>query len=372
MRGFALAGILLVHFPMITEPGGVDVAVSRTIGLFVEGSIYPVFAMLFGLGFAVQFDRWDARGAPALRRYLRRVLGLFLFGLAIWCLFWPWWTLVQYSVAALALIPFRRAKPRVLLLAAATIFVLQVGVVPSIQPLAPQGPQHRALQQAVGDLQGNGPYPALLVARARLLVPYLVTPWFYLGPGTVALPLLLVGAAIGRSRILAHPARHLVRLRRIVVGGAVVGVTANLVIWWRSAHGLEGSGLLGRVVDEGLDVGDMSLGLAYAAGIVILHTTSDRWRRLLAPLTYVGRTSLSNVVLQWAVISTLYFGYAFGHSGRIGAVTGVPLIVLIFGVEIWLSRWWLTRYRFGPLEWIWRTLTYWERTRSRRTVVVGA
>ena len=91
LRGFALSGVLVVNFAEMPEAAN---AVSRAsqglMELFVTGSFYALFAMLFGVGFVLQFARWEARRAPALRLYLRRVAGLSLFGLAIWCLFHTW------------------------------------------------------------------------------------------------------------------------------------------------------------------------------------------------------------------------------------------------------------------------------------------
>jgi uncharacterized protein len=371
LRGFALSGVLVVNFAETPEAVG---AVSRTHGLielFVAGSFYPLFAMLFGVGFVLQFASWEARRAPVLRLYLRRVAGLFLFGLAIWCLFHTWWTLLQYAVTALALLPFRRARPRALLLAAATFFFLMSTLGPEVRS-ALRGPdrvQQRANDQRVRELARNGAYPSLVAARARLVVPFLTTPRWYVGPGLSSLGLFLMGAAIARSRILEDPNAHRGQLRRLVLWGALFGVVTNLFVLWRADA--EGAGVFGRLVDEGLDLGDTALALAYGAVIVLTYSGSAAWRRRFALLAFAGRTALSNVVLQWLVISTLLFGYGFGLLDRIGTLTCLLLSIPIFAGELWLSRWWLARHRFGPLEWLWRTMTYGHRPRTSDTAVVA-
>ena len=361
LRGFSLSGVLLVNFAELPKAtSGVDHATRWLIELLVAGSFYPLFAMLFGMGFVLQFARWESRGAPALRLYLRRVAGLFLFGLAIWCLLHTWWTLLQYAVAALALLPFRRARPRTLLLSAAIFYALMTVVDPHLRSLlgTPDRGGQLANQQLVQHLQHEGSYPALVAARARTIVPFLSHPRWYLGPGISSLALFLVGAAIARSRILENPKPYLSRLPRLIVWGALVGLTTNVIVLWRAEAGVEGSGLLGRIVDAGLDLGDTALALAYAATVVLFYSTTGSGRRRLAPLASAGRTALSNVVLQWMVISTLLFGYGFGLQNRIGPLTCVVLCIPIFAVELWLSRWWLARHRFGPLEWLWRAMTY--------------
>ena len=368
LRGFALSGVLLVNFTgALPKPSTVvDRATNWFIAIFATDSFYPLFAMLFGMGFVLQFARWDARGAPALRLYLRRVIGLFLLGLAIWCLLSTWWILLQYAVSALALLLFRRARTRTLLLAAASVYLVQTVAIPEFRtatgieagPLGPPA-EMRANQQAIGRLNREGSYPALVVARARTIVSFLTRPRWYLRLGLQPLALLLLGAAIARSRIVERLGSYRPRLRWIVVWGALFGLTAKVIVQWRSEAGLEWSGLGGRFLGRGLDLGQYALSFAYAAGICLLFLAGDPWRRRLAPLAAVGRTALSNIFLQFLIISTLLLGYGFGLQGRIPALPYLGLNLLIFTGEIWLSRWWLARFRFGPLEWLWRSVTYW-------------
>jgi uncharacterized protein len=361
LRGFALAGVLVVNFAEIPKAvGGVNRVTYGLIELFVAGSFYPLFAMLFGVGFVLQFARWEARRAPAIRLYIRRVAGLFLFGLGIWCLLHTWWTLLQYAVTALTLLPFRRARPRMLLLSAAMFIALVPIVAPAIQntAAAPDPVERRANDQRVNQLKRTGPYSSLVAARARLIVPFLTTPRWYLGPGLSSLGLFLIGAAIARSRVLEHSNQYRLQLRRLVFWGALLGVTTNLIVLWRAGAGVEGVGVLGRLVDAGLDLGDTALALAYGAAVVLAYGAGGAWRCRFAILAFAGRTALTNVVLQWIVISTLLFGYGFGLLDRIGTLTCLLLSIPIFAGELWLSRWWLARRRFGPLEWLWRTMTY--------------
>jgi len=375
LRGFALSGVLLVNFAETPKAvGAVSRATEGLIELLVAGSFYPLFAMLFGVGFVLQFARWEARRAPALRLYLRRVAGLFLFGLAIWCLFHTWWTLLQYAATALALLPFRRARPRGLLLSAAIFLALMPIVGPEVRA-ALRGPdpvEQAANDQRVQQLTRNGSYPSLVTARARLIVPLLITPRWYFGPGLSSLGLFLIGAAIARSRILADPKPHRGLLRHLVLWGALFGVITNLIMLRRADAGGQGAGALGLLVDAGLDLGDTALALAYGAAIVLAYSASDVWRGRFALLAFAGRTALSNVVLQWIIISTLLFGYGLGLLDRIGTLVCLVLSIPIFAAELWLSRWWLARHRFGPLEWLWRTMTYGHPPRASDTAIAAA
>jgi len=106
---------------------------------------------------------------------------------------------------------------------------------------------------------------------------------------------------------------------------------------------------------EWLGVPPLSFG--YAA-IIVLLVRSPRWRRWLSPLAAVGRTALTNYLLQTLVCTTLFYGYGFGLFGKVGPAAGLLLSVAIYIAQLPLSVWWLRHFRFGPAEWLWRSLTY--------------
>jgi len=84
----------------------------------------------------------------------------------------------------------------------------------------------------------------------------------------------------------------------------------------------------------------------------------EAWKKRLAPLGAVGRLALSNYLLQSLVCTTIFYSYGLGLFGKVGPALGLALTVLIFALQIPLSVWWMKRFRFGPAEWLWRTLTY--------------
>jgi uncharacterized protein len=81
----------------------------------------------------------------------------------------------------------------------------------------------------------------------------------------------------------------------------------------------------------------------------------------LTPLAAVGRTALSNYLLQSLICTTIFYSYGLGLFGRVGPAAGTALAVVIYAVQVPLSRWWLRRFQFGPMEWLWRSLTYMKR-----------
>ncbi len=104
-------------------------------------------------------------------------------------------------------------------------------------------------------------------------------------------------------------------------------------------------------------IGNPALACVYAIGIILLFQDAG-WRRRLLPLVAVGRTALSNYLLQSVICTTIFYSYGFGLYGKVGPAAGMGLSVLIFAVQVPASEWWLRRFQFGPAEWIWRSLTY--------------
>lgn len=174
--------------------------------------------------------------------------------------------------------------------------------------------------------------------------------------------LFMLGLYAGRRRIFENVSTHQAMIRR--------------VMWWGLAFGLTGATfesilragilfdpeqpipLMVRVLREvGNDLGSPMLGLAYIAGLTLL-LQREEWRRRLAPLGAVGRTALTNYLLQSAVYVLLFFGYGLGWFGQVGAFEGTVLALSMFALQVLASQWWLRRFRFGPVEWLWRTLTF--------------
>ena len=98
--------------------------------------------------------------------------------------------------------------------------------------------------------------------------------------------------------------------------------------------------------------------LFYIAAIALLSLKSERWRKLFSPLAIVGRMPLTNYLMQSIAFTTLLYSWGFGLYGRLGPAACLGLTAVIFAVQVLYSRWWMARFRFGPLEWLWRGATY--------------
>lgn len=378
LRGAALFGILLVNFNedyFATPVAAVDRAARVLIEFFFAGSFYPLFSFLFGLGFALQVERWQARGAPVGRFYLRRLGALLGFGLAHAVLLWHGDILRHYAILGFPLLLVRRLGTRTLLVGAALCLLVAVkfDVVTSLVRLSPAvaiwttldhgpGPGERALLGPIErEVIRNGTYQQLVRVRARIVwLQERSLPLDPIVPQIFAM--FLLGLLAGRRGVLVRFTVRPLHLGRVMWGALVVGLLGNFV----SVLGpvLEASGIHlipRRVLDfAGVFqlVGDAALSLSYGAVITILVSQWESRGHWLAPLGLVGRMGLTNYLLQSAVMLVLMCGFGFGLAYKLHLASSIPLKMGIFAGQIGLSGWWLKRFRMGPAEWLWRAVTY--------------
>jgi uncharacterized protein len=362
LRGLALFGMILVHFhqKMRVDATGLEDLIGWGVYVLVEQKAWGTFAFLFGVGFAVLLRRLDARGAPVTRIYLRRLGTLALFGVVAEVGF-GFQILTAYAAWGLALLVLRRRSTRALLACA----ILAAAAGPVVRALGVPSPwmagARPALRQAVELAAQHGSYAALLSARWSLFVASLPHEWTDLLPDT-NLALFILGLLAVRLGIVDRPKQHV----RLIVGWMGFGVAA-WALSWLALRNLPETGRPG--LDQALSVGfglvqDQWLCLAYIGAVLLLLAYRPVWTSRLAPVGQAGRMALTNYMLQAALLDLLASGYGF--QVRLRPYLYAPAALACFAVVAAASVAWLRRYRFGPLEWVWRILTYAEPQPLRR------
>ncbi len=390
LRGVAILGILIVNMGLFSLPEGavVDGAAQRLIYFFAQEKFKALFSFLFGLGLAVQLMRADARGARFLPRYARRLGVLFLIGVAHFLLVWDGDILHDYAENGVVLLFFRRLSPRTLLVSAGVllavpIFFFSLTTYYSIThrvsaPLKSwiayeTAPDDQATIDEDRRIYSSGSYGEQIGLRASEL-PGDTTPDI---DDAYVLALFLLGFYAGRRRIFHDAPAHLPLIRRVQRWGLAIGVAGNAAFAVGGSFDPSPASVAQNVGRLCLVVAAPALMLFYAASIVLL-TQRDVWRRRLAPLAAVGRTALSNYLLQSLICTTIFYSYGLALFGKVGPSLGLVLTFAIFLLQIPFSVWWLKRFQFGPIEWLWRSLTYWQRqpmrvsTRVRQELSAGA
>ncbi len=390
LRGIALYGVFVMNMvffgneailatrqQLLSLPtAGLDYAVREVVGWLLADKANTLFAFLFGLGFYLQTQRAEAGGRDFERLYLRRLSVLLGFGLLHVLLVFFWDILSIYAIAGFLLFALRRVSSRVLVvggltlaLVARTAFELLAEYGGSSDwaglpdAYAEEAVLHRQQLALAGDYFG-------LVRAFAGVTLYELLSGVLLGWILYALGRFMVGAWVGQKGWLQRAGDHLPGFRR------VMNVALPL--------GLAGEGLMAiiRVYDPGgrlpdwdhwqvvVEVGHLItapiLATGYLCAIVVgLHTPG--WRRWLAPFRHVGRMALSNYVMQSFICAFVFFGIGPGLAlaGRVGATVLLLGVTTAFAGQLLFSRWWLGRFRYGPLEWVWRGLTYREWPRFR-------
>lgn len=368
LRGFALLGILLVNLMLFASPiygvvlaepawsGPLDRAAAWFVAFFAEGKFFTLFSLLFGLGLAVQLQRAEAKGVKLVPRYLRRLLVLLAIGVAHVTLFWWGDILVYYALLGFPLLRFRSLPPRRLLAWAFGVllipFVLNLGLLALVElgSSAPDGAAQMdtaasatqaqietSYAQAMAVYRG-GDFGAMVLQRLQDY-GFATFGSVFTGILFVVFAMFLVGLYVGKRQLLQRAHEHRFLFLRVLVWGAVLGLGGNALYatLTRTANPFETSAgsLLGLA---GYLIGNPALSLCYASGVVLL-TQSARVHVLLKPLAAVGRTALSNYLLQTFICTTLFYGYGLGLYGRIGPALGVALTLIIFGLQVPLSNW---------------------------------
>ena len=369
LRGLALAGVLMANLGYLSlydftgdaaraalPTAAFDLVVLKAMELLVSSKAITLFSLLFGLGFAIQLERAQARGAGGLRHYLQRLGWLLIIGLAHSYLIWWGDILTIYAVVGLLLVLFRHAPDRWLLWGGLFIAVLLPGLIgPWLNSVIDGESQRssiyaRSLLAFVSD-SWRDTYAAntALVHWTRLMNWSLIC--FVLGR-------FLIGYWAGRRQLLQRAEDHLPLLRRILIGALVVAVVAGALLLLCNANPGWREHVAGRLLRSTVfRLAPLALAIAYAAGFVLLFQRAT-WRRLLMVLAPLGRMALTNYLMQSVLGIFLFYGIGLG----IGPWTGLTGWLLawfgILAAQIVFSHLWLARFRYGPCEWAWRSLTY--------------
>lgn len=386
VRGFALFGVLLVNMynfgaysPIWAEAA--DRIAFSVMRFFFETKSWRLFSFLFGLGFSLQLLRAQSRGSRFVPTYLRRLVILFVVGM-VHALLYDGDILMLYAELGLVLMLFRNVSPRlILVLAVALLGVFPIGravksAITGDSASVAVVDLTEARRQNEERLQTHpyavGSVADVMEANADAIPP--LPTGNQLGPesNVAFFAMFLFGLYAGRRRIFHDVDRHLPLIRGTLRWGLSIGVLSMIIeriLALRWGYSVFGAGRVGTLVefvgDFSFAYGSTALCLGYAAAIVLL-ARNTRFRRFLQPLGPVGRLALTVYLTQTLAFTTLFYGYGLGYVGRMGPAAVSACAVLIFALQIIGCVWWVKRFRFGPVEWLWRGATYMKFPQMRR------
>lgn len=389
-RGVALLGILVMNVTSFAMPeaaydnplayGGDSPADRLVFGLeyvFANQKFMGLFSLLFGAGIILLTQRLEATGRPTARIYFARHFWLFLFGLAHLTLIWAGDILTLYAVCGILLYPLRHLRARWLLgLGAVILLVPSLLAVPTYAGLSDLDPtvmeevwqpSPAAIDEEIAIYQGgweDGAADRLEEIEADEAYDWLLL-WQLIDYAARGLGMMLLGMAAGRTGLLAGRVSG-VLLRRLAAWGlgiglplAVLGLAVNVAAGWPALF----SQTIGRVPNN---LATPLVTVGYAALIALWCRTTIA-AGLQGRLAAVGQLALTNYIAESLLGTFIFYGWGLGLFGEVSRTGQLLVVAAIWGVVLIVSPWWLSRFRYGPLEWLWRTLTYWRWQPMRRS-----
>jgi uncharacterized protein len=378
LRGVAVLGILAMNIQGFAMPGaaylnptaygdlsGLNGWVWRLGHLLTDQKFLTIFSILFGAGMVLMAQRVEAKDARPARIHLRRTVGLLVLGLLHAYLLWAGDILVTYALCALVVFRFHRLRPRTLLVLGVLVVSVHTALYLLFWWSLPYWPAENVegvrvfwnptTEQITGEIAAyQGGWLAQMEYRLpaslafQTLVFFIFTAWRAAG-------LMLIGMALYKMGILSA-----LRSRRFYLTLTVVGFTVGLPlitygIAWNFAAGWSLDSMYGG--SQFNYWGAPFVSLAYI-GIVMLVAQSTRLRAVSHPFRAVGRMALSNYILQTLVCTTIFYGHGLGLFGEVERTGQVLIVLIVWVLQLIVSPLWLRHFRFGPLEWLWRSWTY--------------
>lgn len=338
LRGFALLGIFVVNVVTMVDPDR-DRAVLWLVTALASSKFYLIFSFLFGYSFTLQ----DA----TRRQYLRRLLGLFVLGLAHALLLFPGDILMAYAVLGLCLLPARKHEPDKVVQAAATTWITWSALLAGLALAAFLEGSPEEPDPLLGPYRSD-PGSVLQANTEQLITTWL--PGLFITGGFVAAA-FLIGSAAGRRGWLVTQRAD---LGRISVLSALAGLPFAFYYATAYVTGPDTSwGFIGYVV--GL-VTAPALSVAWVCGMLLLFRSryGDRIAAVLAP---AGRLALTNYLTQSLAMALVFTAYGAAQYAKLGAAIVVPGALAFFAAQLWVSSLYLRRHRYGPMEWLLRAVT---------------
>jgi uncharacterized protein len=391
LRGVAVLGILFMNIGAFAMPAatyfdpttygdlsGLNGWVWRLTHVFADLKFMAIFSMLFGAGIVLMAERSAAQGRSAAGLHYRRMGWLIAFGLLHAHLLWYGDILYWYGVCGLVVYFFRRVRPGwligwgVLLLGVASGLMLMGGLT---MPTWPEATVQQVMARLAPTPEMTGAEIAMyqggwleqMEARVPKALEMQTSTLFSWAAWRVS-GLMLLGMALFKLGVFSakHSPRFYGALLAIgaIVGVPVIvyGITQNVAAGWDVTYffwfGLQFNYWASLLVALGW------------IGLIMLACRASLLG-ITRPLAAVGRMAFSNYILQTLVCTTIFYGHGLGLFGQLERTPQLLIVIAVCALQLTISPLWLRHFRFGPLEWVWRSLVYLQRQPFRRHEVAA-
>lgn len=388
LRGFAVLGILAMNIQIFAMPGisyanptsfgdrsPININVWYINHVLFDMKMMTIFSMLFGAGIIIFTERARQKTGRSAAVHYRRTAWLILFGLLHAHLLWYGDILYTYGMCALFLYLLRNLRPSLLIglgvLALAVplvinqLFELLMTFKPEYAMIDAQqrwAGVHPEIEREVS-VYRDGPWISQL-ARQSSTAFFFQTIIFLIVIVWRAAGVMLLGMAMHKLKIFSAQRSTVFYFIMLVLGLLIglplvlAGVQHNFAIEWAYPD----SKLTGTTFNY---VGSLFVACAWVAAIMLLCKTA-LIHTLLRPFAAAGQMALTNYLMQTIICTTVFYHYGFGLFGELQRWQLAIFVAGVWLLELIWSPIWLHFFRFGPFEWVWRSLTYWQPQPLRR------
>jgi uncharacterized protein len=389
LRGIAILGILIMNIQSLAMPGatylnptaygdleGINYWVWILSHVFADMKFMAIFSILFGAGVVLVTQKAEDRVGKSAGLHYKRTFWLLIIGLIHAYVIWYGDILVAYALCALLVFFFRKLSPRKLLIIGLltilvhTLIYLFFGFSIAFMPAEALeemrnefwNPTAEGIQNEISAITGS--LSEQITHNAEGAIPMhtsvFLMLFFWRAGG-----LMLVGMALYKWGVLSAE-----RTSAFYKKGLLLGLLLGLpiIIWgvytnFESGWSLEFSTFIGSQFNY---IGSLGVSFAYICGIM-LFSKSDSFKKLKERFAAVGQMALTNYISQSLFGVFIFFGIGLGLFGQVERYQQILIVLVIWLIQLAWSKAWLDRHKFGPLEWLWRSLTYMKKQPMRKS-----
>jgi uncharacterized protein len=379
LRGFALAGVALVHMveQYIAGPhpdgfmegvnGIPDQIIQGIISIFFTGKFFALFSILFGLSFSIQMESARNKGQKFGGRFIWRAALLFVIGY-VHQLFYRGDILTIYAVLAPFIIPFYRVSSKWLLITAGLIFL----GIPRFIAFAIFGAEsvtgvhsmmdnnHELVKNYIETISTGSLSEVFYLNATYGMLTKIDFQVSFFGRFYYTFAYFLVGLWLGRTGLFKDLSAFSKRIKDTMlwsIGVLIISFGLVVATFATAPQPIDFSTWQFALGMNFMDWVSVSMSSIILCGFLMLYQ-KDSWQRRLAFFAPYGRMALTNYVMQSIIGTFIYFGWGLGYIGQFGALICFLMGIGVIIIQTVFSKYWLKSFKYGPLEWLWRCGTY--------------
>ena len=381
IRGFALLGIMLINIPSMAmissarinphayvDASNLDLRIWRLTNIFIDGRFITIFSLLFGAGVILFTSHIETKDMPSGPAYARRLLFLLVVGLLHAYLIWDGDVLVSYALCGATVFWFRKGSAKRLAIWSLVFFIIGAAfalettrilrLVPELMP--------RQFSPAAETAALRGGFLDQIPLRVSRSIG-LETTGFVLSSYWRITTAMLLGMVFAKAKLFSPNAKSkLFACLLLVLGfgiGLLVMATGGFYQFMYAANPQEAA-MAGEIANY---LSSIPVALGWI-GIILLLMASPIGQNLTSLVAPLGRMAFTNYLMESFLGTAIFYGTGLGMFGKVHRGEQVLIVVAIWIVQIALSAWWMSRFQFGPLEWLWRNFVYHKIAPMRRRV----